>query len=103
MEPDDDEIYGGRSKVAVGRRLALTREVFGLRQGAFGKRAGIRTNTYNMIEAGQNYPSISNAHALCDAYNLDFNWIFLGDPSSLRYQLADTLHKTCELRQSSAQ
>lgn len=99
---DDDEIYGGRSKVAVGARLALTREVFGLRQGEFGKRAGIRTNTYNMIEAGSNYPSISNAHALCDAYEIDFNWIFLGDPSNLTYKLADTIYKIQEIRKKRA-
>lgn len=96
---DDDEIYGGRSKRAVGLRLALTREAYGLRQGDFGKRAGIKSNTYNMIETGQNYPSITNAHALCDAYEIDFNWIFLGDPSSLKYALGDLLHRTYEFRQ----
>lgn len=93
-----DEIYGGRSKQAVGKRLALTREAFGLRQGEFGKRAGIKSNTYNMIEAGQNYPSIANAHALCDAYGLDFNWIFTGDPSGLKYSLGDLLHRTHQFR-----
>jgi transcriptional regulator with XRE-family HTH domain len=94
-----DEIYSGREPTAIGARLKLTREVLGLKQGEFGKRAGLQPNTYNMIEKGQNYPSLAALFALCDQYNLDMNWILLGDPSNLRFQLADALHKAHQVRE----
>jgi len=95
---DSDEIYSGRTPKAVGLRLRLTREVLGLKQGEFGLRAGIQPNTYNMIEAGKNYPSLAALFQLVDAYNLDMNWLLLGDSSNLQFQLADALHQAHNVR-----
>ena len=94
----ESDVYGGKSAAAVAARLELVRAVLGLQQKEFARRAGINPTTYGMIKKGKSYPSIANAHALCEAFNLDFNWLFLGDPSSLRYDLANALHATHELQ-----
>jgi transcriptional regulator with XRE-family HTH domain len=81
----------GRTKEAVGARLILTRQAIGLGQRDFAARASIAANTYNQYEAGRNFPALDQAHALCDAYELTLDWIYRGDPSGLRYQLADAI------------
>lgn len=72
-----------RLRKDVGQRLRVVREVLGLNQVEFGRRAGLAANTYNMIEGGTKLPSISVAIALCDAHGLTLDYIFRGDPSDL--------------------
>lgn len=67
----------------VGRRLRVVREVYGMNQAEFGRRAGLAANTYNMIELGSKLPSVFVAIALCDAHGLTLDYIFRGDPSDL--------------------
>lgn len=67
----------------VGRRLRVVREVYGLNQAEFGRRAGLASNTYNMIELGVKLPSVFVAIAICDAHGLTLDYIFRGDPSDL--------------------
>lgn len=76
---------------AIGLRLELTRQVFGLAQNEFCARAKIAPNTYNQYEQGKRKPTIESAIALCDAYDLTLDWIYRGDPSGLRYDTADAL------------
>lgn len=76
---------------AIGKRLELTRAVFGLQQNEFCSRAGIATNTYNNYEQGIRTPSLENAIILCKTYDLTLDWIYLGDPSGLRYATADAI------------
>lgn len=76
---------------AIGLRLELTRQVLGLPQNEFCGRAEIATNTYNQYERGKKRPTIENAIALCDAYDLTLDWIYRGDPSGLRYDTADAI------------
>jgi len=95
---DNDEIFGGRSAKAVGDRLRLTREVLGFNQKEFATRASIAANTYNMIEKGKNYPSITALWSICDAYQLDPNWVLAGDHGSLKYDLAHSLYQAAKLR-----
>lgn len=97
---DSDETYGGRTPVAVGKRLKLVREVMGLKQIEFARRVGLAPNTYNQLEGGRNFPSIDTLHKLCDTYDLDMNWLLAGDPASLKHNLADALHQTHRLRQT---
>lgn len=78
----------GTSLDAIGERLALTRHVIGLQQNEFCERAHIATNTYNQYESGKRRPSVENAIQLCDTYGLTLDWIYRGDPSGLRYDLA---------------
>ncbi len=76
---------------AIGQRLLLVRQVEGLNQRAFCRRAGIAHNTYNQYEKGERRPSIDNAILLVEAYDLTLDWIYLGDPSGLRYETADAV------------
>lgn len=76
---------------AIGERLVMLRQVLGLAQYELADRAKIAPNTYNQYENGTRRPSIENAIALCEAFDLTLDWIYRGDPSGLRYQLADAL------------
>ena len=81
----------GRDKKSVGERLRLTRQALGLHQNEFAEGAGLAANTYNQYESGTNMPALDRAIALCDAYSLTLDWIYRGDPSGLRYQLAEAI------------
>jgi transcriptional regulator with XRE-family HTH domain len=77
---------------AIGQRLLLTRQALGIGgQGDFAARAGIGATAYNQYETGRKRPSIENAIALCDAYDLTLDWIYRGDPSGLTYELGDAI------------
>lgn len=86
-----DRLSDGRSRVAIGERLRLTREALGLQQNEFAERAGLATNTYNQYERGKNTPNLDAAHALCDHHALTLDWIYRGDASGLRYHLAHAI------------
>jgi transcriptional regulator with XRE-family HTH domain len=79
------------SDAAIGRRLEVTRSVFGLQQNEFCDRAGIAPTTYNQYERGKKRPSIESAIALCETYHLTLDWIYRGDPSGLRYDTAEAV------------
>ena len=95
----DDNIYGGRSPLAVGARLRLHREVLGLKQSHYANRVGLAPNTYNQLEAGRNFPSVETLWKIADTFDLDMNWLLGGDPANLQFQLADGLHKAFHLRE----
>lgn len=85
------EMFEGTGLAAIGRRLALTRQVIGVQQNEFCERARIATNTYNQYERGKKRPSLENALKLCETYGLTLDWIYRGDPSALRYSMADAI------------
>jgi Predicted transcriptional regulators len=87
---------------AIGRRLAMTREVFGMQQNDFADGAKIADNTYNQYENGKKRPSLENAMKLCDHYGLTLDWIYLGDPSGLRYETANAIKALRQARRGSA-
>ena len=81
----------GRTRTAIGRRLELTRRAIGLTQLDFARRAGLASNSYNQYENGVNRPQIDAALAIVDAYGITLDWIYLGDPSGLRYELGEAI------------
>jgi transcriptional regulator with XRE-family HTH domain len=85
------EQWEGVSKAAIGRRLALTREVLDLQQNEFCEKAKIAPNAYNQYERGKKRPSIENAIRLCQTYALTLDWIYLGNDDALRYSLASAI------------
>lgn len=90
------------SKAAIGRRLLLTRQALGIQhQGAFAARAGLSQTAYSQFETGAKRPSIESALALCEAYDLTFDWIYRGDPSGLTYALGDALKAMAAARAGS--
>lgn len=73
---------------AIAERLRLTRATTGLSQADFAARAGLSPSTYNQYENGKQFPRISFAIALCETYHLTLDWIYRGDISGLRYEMA---------------
>ncbi len=86
-----DRHTDGTSVDAIGERLLLTRQALGLAQGVFAVRAGLAHNTYNQYETGKKRPSVQNAIALCEAYDLTLDWIYRGDNSGLPMRLWDAI------------
>jgi transcriptional regulator with XRE-family HTH domain len=82
-----------RSFEAIAQRLIATREALRLKQSEFAKRAGIPVNTYNQYEKAVSQPRLDYAYALRDTYGLTLDWIYVGDPSGLPYNLAKQLFK----------
>jgi len=95
---EDGDRYAGRTKQAVGRRLALTRQAIGLDQGEFAKMAGLKPNTYNQYEKGLYYPSIASMYALKDRFRLTTDWILDDDPSGLPFDLGSAVANLRKLR-----
>lgn len=79
------------AKAAIGQRLTLTRQALGLNQTVFAERAGILRTAYTQYESGEKRPSIQSAIALCDTYDLTLDWIYRGDLSGVRYEIAATI------------
>lgn len=90
-----DRDSDGMSKAAVGKRLALTREALGYQQGEFADLCDIKRNTYNQYEKGVNMPPIETGIKICTLFRLTLDWLYVGDPSSLRRDVSD---KVRELR-----
>lgn len=86
---------------AIGRRLQLTRSALQLTPGVFAAGAGINANTYSQYESGDRLPSLPYAIKLCERYELTLDWIYRGDPSGLKYTLADQIIKL-RLKRNSA-
>lgn len=84
--------------IDIGERLRVTREAEGLLQNEFADRAGLAYNTYNQYEQGWTRPKIENAIRLCETYKLTLDWIYRGDPSGLRYKLAEAIKSIRQLR-----
>ncbi len=84
------------SKSAMGRRLELTREALGLTAGEFASRASISKTAYSNYTSGQRAPTLAQALKLCESYDLTLDWIYRGDPSGLKYGIAEKIN---ELRQ----
>lgn len=92
------EVDNPTSLRAIGHRLLLTRQAVGLAQTDFCARAKIKPNTYNQYERGRFRPTIDNAIALCETYKLTLDWIYRGDPSGLRYELAEAIGALKQVR-----
>jgi transcriptional regulator with XRE-family HTH domain len=81
-----------RTLDAIASRLRVTREALGIKkQKEFAERAGISPNTYNQWEKGRVYPDLQYMIRLRDEYGISLDWIYLGDPSGLPYQIARLL------------
>ena len=81
------------SKKAIGIRLELTRLALGMKPGDFASRAGIAKSTYSNYASGAREPDLALALKLCNTYELTLDWIYRGDPSGLKYALANKINK----------
>lgn len=91
LPPEPEDLFYARSKQGVAYRLRLTRAVLGGSQKDFAARAGLNGPTYNQYETATTYPSLDEAHRLCDMYKLTLDWIFRGNASTLRRDVENAL------------
>ena len=99
--PDADTLEArARFRRDVGRRLRMAREVLGMAQGEFGRRAGLNANAYNMIELGERLPSIEVAIAICDAHRLTLEYVFRGDTGDLPHSVGAAIEALAAARSS---
>jgi transcriptional regulator with XRE-family HTH domain len=82
-----------RSVESIAARLAATRKIFLLSQIEFAKKAEIPQNTYNQYEKAKGRPSLDFAIQLCDTYGITLDWIYFGDMSNLRFDMADQIYE----------
>lgn len=88
-----------RTPAAVGRRIKGVRMAVAHMQGkkkitqaAFAKKAGLSQNVLAQYESGMRLPSIAQAAALCETYELTLDYIYLGVVSELMpFKLLDTI------------
>jgi transcriptional regulator with XRE-family HTH domain len=90
------------SEKAVGARLALTRSALGMTAGVFAATAGIASNTYSQYENGKRLPKLEFALRLCERFELTLDWIYRGDPSGLKYNLAEQIIRLRRERNTSS-
>ena len=77
---------------AVGQRIRQTREAFGHYNAAeFARLIGVKPQELNAWEKGERRPSIAKAQPIVRLCNVTLDWIFLGDPSTLRHEVASRL------------
>lgn len=88
----------GRTAMAIGERLELTRAVLGLTQRAFAGEAGVKENTYSQYKTGTQTPDIDEAHKLCDRWQLTLDWIYRGDASGLDPDLHEAIKRVRQAR-----
>lgn len=81
------------SAKAVSARLELTRKALGLSAREFAGAAGIGDSTYSNYKKAKRSPEIENALKLCDRFELTLDWIYRGDPSGLKYGLAEKINQ----------
>lgn len=71
--------------------------------GEFADGAKIRENTYSQYESGERLPQVPFAVRLCERYELTLDWIYRGDPSGLKYNLADQIIRLRQQRNTQTQ
>jgi transcriptional regulator with XRE-family HTH domain len=88
-----DRDSDGMTTLAIGKRLKLSRTALGLGQGEFADRLDIARNTYNQYEKGVNKPPVESALKMRELFGLTLDWIYAGDPSALKWELADKIRQ----------
>ena len=71
------------SAAAIGARLRSFRDMLGLTQHTFAKRAGLTQQALAQYESGKRKPAVDIAAALCDTYGLTLDYIYRGDVRGL--------------------
>ena len=80
-----------KSLEAIAARLICAREALEMSQSEFADMAGIARNTYNQYEKAVQRISLDMAMKLRDTYDLTLDYIYYGDASGVKFQLAQKL------------
>jgi len=82
-----------RSPKAVGKRLALLREIHNLDQDEIAESIGVTQGTYSNWETGSRPLGIQSAHAICDEYDVTLDWLYRGRMGSLPLPLENAIRR----------
>jgi len=85
--------------VPVGRRLRLARTALQLTQKQFGEKADLGSTTIGNYETGQRLVPPGSAVALCKAWGLTLDYIYMGEMGDMRYQLAQAIRSMMDLEE----
>jgi transcriptional regulator with XRE-family HTH domain len=91
MNPALPRTQNPRSPAAIGHRLGLFREALGLTAAQLCREIGLAENTWSQWEIGKRNPDKLYIYKLVDTYGVTLDWIYLGNPAGLPYQLASKL------------
>ena len=80
-----------KSLEAIAARLICARKALEMSQSEFADTAGIARNTYNQYEKSVQRISLDMAMKLRDTYDLTLDYIYYGDASGVKFQLAQKL------------
>ena len=72
-----------QSPVAIGRRLALIREIAGLSQVKLSRLLGVSQGTVSAFESGARPPGLKIGNRVCDVLGVTLDYIYRGDTSGL--------------------
>src|SRR5215469_14013880 len=72
---------------AVAARLDLTRNALALTPAEFCRASGVRPNAYANWIARRSRPDLESAIRICRAFGCTLDWIYLGAPAGLTYEL----------------
>ena len=76
----------------VGKRVRALRAALGYEsQAAFAEAIGAKPGEIGAWESGGRRPGIPKAEAMVKRFRITLDWLFLGDPSKLPYELAVSL------------
>ena len=75
------------SPAAIGARLRSFRDILGLTQHTFARRAGLTQQALAQYESGKRRPTVEIAAAFCDTYGLTLDYIYRGDVRGLPREL----------------
>ncbi len=79
------------SQLEIGARAGRVRKALGLSQVDLCKRLGFNPPTWNNFETGRRVLRYYMIVAFCDEFGVTMDWIFRGDPSGLKFGLAQKM------------
>jgi transcriptional regulator with XRE-family HTH domain len=80
-------------------RLSIMRDVLGLTRDEVAKRAGMHPLRYELTERGKRPIDPEDVSRLCSVFNVDPQWLYLGDTSNLDPELARIIEGMLRARQ----
>lgn len=78
----------------VSERLRQLRAALGLNQAQLCRRSGIETNAWNNYEKSRNRISVDHAIKLKRTFGVTLDWIYHGDLSGVRSDIAEKISST---------
>ncbi len=81
------------SRAAVGERIRNIRLAKKMSQAEFGAKIGATQPQVRNWELGKTYPQPPEVAKLVELFGVDFNFIFMGDPGKVEFQLIDAISR----------